>query len=93
MGSLSSRPSMPKTNTVYVSQPVASAGFTVDAQEAVSEKKQDVSQNEKDSAQSKQRVQNILRNRRGRGSTILSSFRGVLEPSQKTLERKTLLGE
>ena len=39
-----------------------------------------------------QRAANLLRERRGRESTINTSFRGLLEPRESQPKRKTLLG-
>lgn len=39
------------------------------------------------------RTQSLLRRSRGRFGTILTGFKGFLQQSQKSTQRKTLLGE
>lgn len=101
MGSLSSRPSVPRAQALTQlapsqpqpqSQPQATT-FSVQATPPTPVVSDSEEQDTQDRAASDRRADNLLQQRRGRSSTISSSFRGVLEQSSNTPTRRTLLGE
>lgn len=90
MGSLTrSTPSIPR----YVPVVPSSTGQNVDAAGSDSSE-QSVKNGGNDNDENQDSVRRIIRRNRGVGSTILTSFRGVLdEKSSIKPQRKNLLGE
>lgn len=86
MGSISSRPSVPSTQVVYVPAPATSQTPLSSTQA-----EEDTPSDEELAAES--RRENLLRRNRGRFGTILSGFRGVFTQAGNASGRKTLLGE
>lgn len=86
MGDITGRPKAPASQVVYVPQyiyqepsPSASAGGGGETPTA--------------QATAEQREKNLLDRTRSRLGTILTGFRGILEPKDSEGQRKTLLGE
>ncbi len=91
MGSLTSRPKAPSVpKTVYVEVPARSSDTGDDAS---SQTTQDGAQDDAQDTSSEARKQNLLNRSRGRISTVLTGFRGVLSQPVDPSGRKTLLGE
>ena len=89
MGSLTSRPKTPSTSsvqTVYVPTPVATP---------VTQTPDTPSDTTTDPAPTPEaaRQQSLLDRSRGRLSTVLTGFRGILDDTVRASGRKTLLGE
>lgn len=83
MGSLVSKPKVPKTTTVVVSKPsvTTTSGSSSTAMEP-------------DPVEvAKERAENVLRRNRGIWGNVLTGFRGILSNGDGALQRKTLLGE
>jgi len=101
MGSLVSKPKVRSVPTIVYRSPPAtrpaaanntgSAANTV-ATGAAGTNAQATQETGEDTA-SKARKNNLLSRNRGRLSTVLTGFRGVLTPQAGASERKTLLGE
>lgn len=88
MGSLASRPKVPKSSPqiVYVPAPVSGSDS---GSEGVN--LQPTPTPEQTTSQA--RINSLLSRDRSRLGTILTSFRGLLDLSQNSNKRKTLLGE
>lgn len=82
MGSLTSRPKVPKIKPVSVTPAVQQP------QTPVGESDNDIAQTE-----SEARQESLLSRSRSRFGTVQTSFRGLLSQSDPNIERKTLLGE
>lgn len=93
MGKLTSVPKAPAAPTyVYVPAPAPTPSSQNTPSNPTPASSPDTSA-EDEAAQAARRVAGILSSRRGRISTILTSFRGFLEPAAASPARKTLLGE
>ncbi|MCB9979424.1 MAG: hypothetical protein H6862_07480 [Rhodospirillales bacterium] len=98
MGKLTSVPKAPPSPTyIYVPAPpvsdvatTSSGATSTDTSGTTSTAPSDA---ETEAAKAARRVAGILNARRGRISTILTSFRGFLDPASASPTRKTLLGE
>ena len=88
MGSLTSRP---KAASAPVSAPQVVYVPAVTNPNPVSASDLDPVVDE--TATATQRAENVLRRSRSRLGTILTSFRGILTPSDVGMQRKNLLGE
>lgn len=88
MGSLVSTPSIPKTKIVSV--PVATANTSSTTTDASADTAPD---NTSETATSEARSQSLLQRDRSRFGTIRTSFQGLLGLSDKSDQRKTLLGQ
>lgn len=88
MGDITGRPKTPSPQVVYVPQYV----YT---NEASSPSTGSGAANESDPATTpeQQREKSLLSRSRSRLGTILTGFRGLLEPSETQSQKKTLLGE
>lgn len=106
MGSLISKPKAPPApKPVIISSPVTVPVSTTSPSETMAEdvnedtsSTSDAGEPENNSEAQTQdsreiRSTNLLRRNRGRGGTILTSFRGVLNKRHLDSPRKTLLGE
>jgi hypothetical protein len=82
MGNITDRPKAPSSQIVYVPQAVYQSGGS-DTTGATPQTP----------SASDQREKNLLSRNRSRLGTILTSFRGILAPSDTDGKRKTLLGE
>jgi hypothetical protein len=92
MGSLTSRPkvpSVPQIQTVYVPAPAATSVATPVTQAPSSATPDDAPVPTPETA----RQQSLLGRSRGRLSTVLTGFRGILDDSTRSSGHKTLLGE
>ncbi len=92
MGSLTSRPkapSVPQVQTVYVPAPEVTPAATPVTQTPSSETPDDAPATTPEAA----RQQSLLDRSRGRLSTVLTGFRGILDDSTRSSGHKTLLGE
>jgi len=81
MGSINKKSSIPVVQPTIALPPPPAAISLSTSEESSSEE-----------IASEQRRENLLRRSRGRLGTIVSSFRGLLNPDQEN-NRKTLLGE
>lgn len=90
MGSLTSRP---KAASASVSAPqvvyVPAVSSTTNSNPASSPDPAEVDE----TVTAAQRAENVLRRSRSRLGTVLTSFRGILTPSDVGTQRKNLLGE
>lgn len=90
MGSLTSRPSIPKqSQVIYVPQPTpagAPSPAAANSDSSISEKTPEENQSE-------ERKDNLLRRGRGRFGTIRTGFLGITEDAAQPDSRKTLLGQ
>lgn len=97
MGSLTSRPAAAKTVFVPSPQPAAiqTPVTTTQTQEApTANQSNETPEQTKEDTQTAARENNLLNRSRGRASTIVSGFRGVLSnPAASSSGQKTLLGE
>lgn len=98
MGSLVSAPKTPKSTTsqiVYVSTPTTTQTSTQDTATAQSTTSSDSTTTASDTEDTlaRERVATLLQSRRGILGTILTGFRGFLDPASASPQRKTLLGE
>lgn len=97
MGSLVSAPKTPKISTpqvVYV--PAPSTGGTSGTTSTPPQDTGTTTSSAADDTEetlARERVAALLQNRRGILGTILTGFRGFLDPAAATPRRKTLLGE
>ncbi len=88
MGDITGRPKTPSPQVVYVPQYTSSTSAPTTTDNTQNEEAQELTPE-------KQREKNLLSRPRSRIGTILTSFRGILSPSetQAASARKTLLGE
>jgi hypothetical protein len=91
MGSLSSRPSVPSPQVVYLPQTTSTPSSTTAATTTSTSTSTDSSADTTTASQA--REESLLSRSRGRAGTILTSFRGLLGAATDTTMRKTLLGE
>lgn len=92
MGSLTSRPkapSVPQVQSVYVPAPVAAPVITPAMQTPSSAAPDDAETPTPETV----RQQSLLDRSRGRISTVLTGFRGILDDNTRPSGHKTLLGE
>lgn len=101
MGNVKSAPKTPKTQIVYVTQPVytspvssgtGSVASTVSSSTSNSSSTATQGEEEKQTSAQK-REASLLSRSRSRLGTILTGFRGILAPVNETTQRKKLLGE
>lgn len=96
MGSLVSAPKTPRTSTQVVYVPASSTGGTTSSTTTQSSQTETASSSTADDTEetlARERVAALLQNRRGVLGTILTGFRGFLDPAAAAPRRKTLLGE
>lgn len=94
MGSLSSRPSVPKQpSVVFVSQPPPSPAPITPS--STNEEGQGGNSQTDTTGAAVKRTENLLRRDRSRFGTVKTSFRGLLSSlaGDQTSQKKTLLGE
>lgn len=84
MGSISSRPAVPSTTIVHQTAPTS----TTDSGSSATEPEQSTAELASDNRES-----SLLKRDRGRGGTVQTSFRGLVEEINGGTSRKTLLGE
>ena len=86
MGSLSSRPTVPTTQVVYAPQSTNTNTQTTSGDQS--------SESDGDATTTAEaREDDLLRRQRGRSSTVLTGFRGLLDNGNTAAQKKTLLGE
>lgn len=92
MGSLASRPKVPKVQTqpqiVYVPTPVSTTSSPATTTAVTQSQEETQSENA-----SEVRTENLLTRGRGRFGTVTTSFRGLLSAVNNASQSKTLLGE
>lgn len=106
MGSLISKPKAPPAPApVIISNPLPAPASTVEPDnenrtenmgsetESAADKSAVDADSGDNNAARQNRASDLLRRNRGKGGTILTSFRGVLNDRLKNEPRKTLLGE
>ncbi len=98
MGSLISAPKTPKTSTpqvIYVptSSTSGTTSPTTTTQSSQTETADTSTANDSGETLARERVAALLQDRRGILGTILTGFRGFLDPASANPQRKTLLGE
>ena len=91
MGSSKVSARAPAPQIVYV--PQAPVQTISQAENTPTSTQSQTEQSDTPQAQSERRSQSLLRRERSRLGTIISGFRGVLGLSDKTNQRKSLLGE
>jgi hypothetical protein len=100
MGSLTSRPKVPKQTqpqVIYVPapQPKTYTPLPSSTGGGASSQNEDTRtpEEKQEEEQSAVRVENLLRRNRGVGGTVKTGFRGLLSSNESLPDRKSLLGE
>ncbi len=97
MGSLTSRPKVPKQQAqpqvVYVAQSAPTPAPSTTASQSPAPAAPSEPEKTAEEVQSEARQENLLSRTRGRFGTVQTSFRGLLSLTDGGAARKTLLGE